>query len=246
MQVVILAGGKGSRISEETIKKPKPLVCVGGIPIIIHVMEIFARNGFDEFLISSGYMSEKIEKFFLNLNKNKNNKFMILNNKKKFNIKVINTGLKTNTAGRLLNLKKFLDKEFFFTYCDGLADINPLTIQKAFNKIRYKKKCLITIANPSSKYGIVKIANKNSNIVRQVLEKPKIRNNWINIGFGVFQKTMLSYIKNSKESLEAVVLPRIVKNRKLFFYKHTGNFNSLDSLKDKIELDVMYRKKWNY
>jgi len=119
MQVVILAGGKGSRISEETIKKPKPLVCVGGIPIIIHVMEIFARNGFDEFLISSGYMSEKIEKFFLNLNKNKNNKFMILNNKKKFNIKVINTGFKTNTAGRLLNLKKFLDKEFFFTYCVG-------------------------------------------------------------------------------------------------------------------------------
>jgi len=248
MQIVILAGGKGSRISEETSKRPKPMVLIGGIPIIIHVMDIFAKYKFKDFLISSGFMSDKLEKFFIKAKKGKikNKKSLILSDIKKYNIKIINTGIRTNTAGRILNLKKYLEKDFLFTYADGLADINILKILKNFLKIKQKNKSLITITNPISKYGIVDIIEKKK-IVKKILEKPKIKNLWINIGFGIFQKKFLKYIKNSQESLEQVVLPRVAKRRELFFYKHKGNFKAMDSLKDKIELEELYLKgKWLY
>jgi glucose-1-phosphate cytidylyltransferase len=198
-------------------------------------MDIFAKYKFKDFVISTGYMGDKIEKFFIKAKKNhyKNKRSLILSDIKKYNINIINTGIATNTAGRILNLKKYLKNEFFFTYADGVADINIL-------------KSLISITNPISKYGIVETIDKRK-IIKKILEKPKIKTLWINIGFGVLQKKMLQYIKKPQESLEKDVFPRIVKKRELFFYKHKGNFKGMDSLKDKIELEELYLKgKWCY
>jgi glucose-1-phosphate cytidylyltransferase len=239
MQIVILAGGKGSRISEETVKRPKPMVTIGDIPIIIHVMDIFAKYNFKDFIISSGFMSNKIENFFTRAKKNKNKRSLILSDIKKYNINVINTGIETNTAGRILNLKKYLKNDFFFTYADGLADINILKLLKTYMQIKKKKKSLITIANPISKYGIVETVDDRK-IIKKISEKSKIKNLWVNIGFGIFQKKFLQYIKKPQESLELDVLPRIAKKTELFFYKHKGNFKAMDSLKDKIELEKLY------
>lgn len=248
MQIVILAGGKGSRISEETVRRPKPMVTIGGVPIIIYVMDIFAKYKFKDFVISTGYMGDKIEKFFIKAKKNyyKNKRSLILSDIKKYNINIVKTGIATNTAGRILNLKKYLKNEFFFTYADGVADVNILKLLKSYRKIKKKNKSLISITNPISKYGIVETIDKKK-IIKRILEKPKIKTLWINIGFGVFQKKMLHYIKKPQESLEIDVFPRIAKKRELFFYKHKGNFKGMDSLKDKIELEELYSKgKWCY
>ena len=189
MQIVILAGGKGSRISEETVRRPKPMVTIGGVPIIIYVMDIFAKYKFKDFVISTGYMGDKIEKFFIKAKKNyyKNKKSLILSDIKKYNINIVKTGIATNTAGRILNLKKYLKNEFFFTYADGVADVNILKLLKSYRKIKKKNKSLITITNPISKYGIVETIDKKKNYKKN-FRKAKNKNSLDKYWFRSFSK----------------------------------------------------------
>ena len=170
MKVVILAGGKGSRISFYTQKIPKPMIRIGNIPMITHIMRIFNFYGFDEFVIASGYKGNLIKNYY--------------KNSKEFpNIKVINTGINTMTGGRVLKLKKYLDKgeNFFLTYGDGVSNIN---LQKLLYFHKKKKKiATITAVRPPVKFGELMIG-KNSK-VKKFVEKPQINKGWINGGFFV-------------------------------------------------------------
>lgn len=250
MQVVILAGGFGSRISEESKDKPKPLIEIGDMPIIIHVMKIYQSFGFTNFLISTGYKSWMLNNYFskykylFNDIEISGDNIKILKNyrKNKLNIKLINTGIDTNTAGRISKLKDHLENEFFFSYSDTLANIDLSKVLNQYMNIKKTDKNLISIVNPTSRWGLINI-EKNQKRVTSFIEKPKLKQNWINIGYGILQKKIISEIKSKKQSLENDILPKLSKNKILYYYKHEGEFYAMDSMRDKIYLDEIYRNK---
>ena len=173
-QVVLLAGGKGTRMREMTETVPKPMVKIGGIPVLQHLMNIFNFYGEFEYIVSSGYKSEIIEEHFKDVD----------------NVKIINTGKETLTGGRVFKLSKFLDDEFIVTYGDGLANVNISNLI-SFHK-NHKNLGTITVANPISRFGLVEFDEEQ--IVSKFIEKPKLENVNINIGFFVFNKKILDYL----------------------------------------------------
>lgn len=249
MQVVILAGGMGSRISEETQDKPKPLVDIGGMPIILHVIKIYQSFGFTNFLISTGYKSWMLNDFFLKLKYIYNDieindehiKILKKKNVGKLNIKLINTGINTNTAGRLSELKEHLENKFFFSYSDTLANIHLGKVLQKYEDIKSLNKNLISIVSPTSRWGLIKI-DKKKNKVTSFLEKPKLKDNWINIGYGILQKEIIDYIDSKQQSLEQDILPKLANKNLLYYYLHDGDFYAMDSLRDKIFLNELYQK----
>ena len=225
MKTVILAGGKGLRIYEETKYKPKPMIKVGGIPLIEHIINIYKSYGFNDFIICGGYKYKIIKKYF---------------NKSKFkNIKVVNTGLNTETGGRLFKIKKYLNKEenFFLTYGDGLSDINLKKLLKFH--IKMNKIATVTAVKKNSSFGILKLSKKNS-LVQNFIEKPKRQ--LINGGFFVFSNKIFKYIKNNK-SIEFYYLPKLSKIRNFVAFSHNGFWQCLDNLKDKKILENHIKKK---
>ena len=225
MKTVILAGGKGLRIFEETKIKPKPMIKIGGIPLILHIMNIYRFYGFNEFIICVGYKYNILKKYF--------------KNKKKYpNVNVVNTGQNTETAGRLYKIKKYLNKEkdFFLTYGDGLANINIkklLTFHKKNNNV-----ATLTAVRKNLNFGILKISSNNK--VGKFVEKPD--NQMINGGFFVFSKNIFKYI-NKKKSLEFDCFPKLVKIKNLAGYKHKGFWQCLDNIKDKKYLEKKWKQK---
>ena len=251
MKVVILAGGLGTRLSEETIIKPKPIVNIGGRPIIWHIMKIFSHYGYNEFIICCGYKGYLIKEYFLNFTKYNSNleidlskdKISLLNKKKeKFKILLIDTGDSTMTGGRLKKIRKYLDKDqdFFMTYGDGVANIDLIKLIKYHKK--HKKKATVTIVQPKGRYGSVKL-DKKSNMVQNFIEKPKGDKNWINGGFFVLNEKVIDYIKNDKDIWERKPLENLAKNNQLAAYKHQGFWKAMDTLNDKKELDQLIKKK---
>ena len=234
MKVVILAGGKGSRISFYTQKIPKPMIRIGNIPMITHIMRIFNFYGFDEFVIASGYKGNLIKNYY--------------KNSKEFpNIKVINTGINTMTGGRVLKLKKYLDKgeNFFLTYGDGVSNIN---LQKLLYFHKKKKKiATVTAVRPPVKFGELMIG-KNSK-VKKFVEKPQINKGWINGGFFVFNYKIFDFLKSSKEVLEREPLENLVKRKQLIAYKHKSYWRCMDNLSEKNQLEKIFKKNktiWNF
>ena len=222
MKTVILAGGKGLRIFEETKLKPKPMIKIGGIPLILHIMNIYKFYGFNDFIICGGYKYNILKNFFKD-------------NKKYSNVKVVNTGNNTETAGRLYKIKKYLndDKDFFLTYGDGLANINIKKLLK-FHK-SFKTIGTVTAIKKNLNFGILKISKKNQ--VNKFVEKP--HNQLINGGFFVFSKKIFGYL-NKNKSLEFDCLPKLALIKNLRAYKHNGFWQCLDNIKDKKYLE----KKW--
>ena len=226
MKVVILAGGYGTRISEYSKTIPKPMIAINKKPIIVHIMEHYAKHGFNDFYIALGYKGSVIKEYF------KNKKF-------KWNINLIDTGLKTMTGGRLKRLKKLLGKEtFLMTYGDGLSDINLTKLLKFHN--RNKKLVTLTAVRPPARFGAIKL---KGNTVTTFKEKAKMDEGWINGGFFVIEPKFLDLIKNDQTFLEKEPLESAGKKGQLCAFKHNGFWQCMDTKRDKDKLEETLKNK---
>lgn len=226
MKVVILAGGYGTRISEYSKTIPKPMIKIGGRPMIFHIMKHYSKYGFKDFIIALGYKGDVLKNYF----------------KKKFynwNIQLINTGKNTMTGGRLKRLQKYLKHEtFMLTYGDGLSDVNLKSLLN-FHK-KNKKIMTLTAVRPPARFGAIKI---NNNYVRYFKEKSKLDEGWINGGFFVIQPKFFRYIKNDKTYLEREPLEKLTKKKQLVAYKHHKFWQCMDTKRDKDYLEKILKKK---
>ena len=239
MKVVILAGGLGTRLAEYTGLIPKPLVKVGSMPIIWHIMKIYSQYGHNEFIIPLGYKGELIKDFFLNLKylesdftiDTSNGKIEVhKKNSDNWKITLVDTGLNTMTGGRLLKLKKYIGNEkFFLTYGDGLANININNLLDFH--LKNKKMVTITAVRPAARFGEIKISN-NGNNVTSFKEKPRVEDGWINGGFFVVNPDFFEYINDEKTILEHEPLQQISMEGELTAYKHKGFWQCMDNKKD--------------
>lgn len=246
--LVILAGGFGTRIMEYSHLIPKPMIEIGDQPIILHIMRYYSSFGVKKFIISAGYKSEIIKKYFSDINNfindieiNTKNKTIDYLNKSKIDwtVKVIDTGLDTQTGGRIKNVEKYLEGEnFFMTYGDGLSDVS---IDKLYNFHKKNKKlATVTTVSPKSRFGILNF--KKGNLV-EFKEKPKEIKNFINAGFFVLNKRILNHILNSKTNFEQDVLTKLSKKNQLVGYKHNGFWQCMDTQRDKKLLDQLWISK---
>ena len=250
MQAVILAGGKGTRISEETLLKPKPLIEINYKPIIFHIMELYSSYGVNDFLICTGYKGEQIKEYFINyLNYTSDievnlslNSINFLNKKKSnWTIKIIDTGQETNTGGRIKKVEKYLDENFFLTYGDGISSVN---IGKSLDfHLKHGKIGTMTVVKQPGRFGSVKISNNDN--IEQFLEKPFGNEGWINGGFFVFNKKIIDYLDEScvleKKPLETIAIMGELKS-----FRHDGFWYAVDSLRDKITLENYYKKNGKF
>tara|TARA_B100001093_G_scaffold519066_1_gene606272 strand:- start:2919 stop:3641 length:723 start_codon:yes stop_codon:yes gene_type:complete len=231
MKLVIFAGGFGSRLSEETRLKPKPLVEIGDKPIIWHIMKIYSHHNVKEFIICGGYKYQSFVKYF-NFIKNQTDKMG-------WKIKVVNTGLKTMTGGRLKRIGHLIKKneDFCLTYGDGLSNVN---IKKliSFHK-KHKKLGTVLAVNPPARFGSLLIKNRK---VQKFDEKPLESESWINGGFFVLNQQVFKYIKNDQSIWEREPLQNIAKNKQLFAYKHKGYWAAMDTLREKNILYDLWKR----
>lgn len=216
MKVVILAGGKGTRLSEYTTKIPKPMVKIKKKPIILHIMNHYSKYGFKDFIIAAGFKSNLLKKFF----------------KKKYsnwNVKVVDTGLNTLTGGRIRRLKNILSGEsFFLTYGDGISDVNIKKLLK-FHK-NNKATATLTAVRPPARFGAIKIKKNKVTVFR---EKSTLDVGWINGGFFIFNNEIFKYLKSDQSILEEYPLTELGKKKKLNAYKHYGYWYCMDTIRDK-------------
>ena len=248
MKVVLLAGGFGSRLAEETVIRPKPLVEIGGIPIIEHIMNWYMSYGYNDFIVCLGYKGSDIIAYFKDYYiKNsscvisENGKIETFNNNyKPWKITLVQTGVKTQTAGRLKKIKPFLkeDESFMMTYGDGLSNvnINKLILHHKKNK----KLATVTAVRPLARFGAMDIQN---NLVQNFTEKPKSESGWINGGYFVLSKKALNFIKSDNEPWEAGPLPKIAKKGELTAFKHDGFWQPMDTLREKQMLSKLWETK---
>ena len=249
MKAVILAGGLGTRLAEETHSRPKPMVEVGGMPILVHIMKIFSFYGVNDFIICLGYKGYFIKEYFNNFHlRNSDVTFNIKNNSKKviqnihqnWNITCVDTGDKTLTGGRIKRVREYLDQDepFFLTYGDGVADINLKSLLDFHHA--HGKLATVTAVNPPSRFGILKIDEQNA--VKQFNEKPNNENSWINGGYFVLHPSVIDYIDGDMTSWEVEPLQKITKKNELAAYKHSGFWQPMDTLSEKKMLNNLYSK----
>lgn len=249
MKAIILAGGQGTRISEETDKKPKPMVEIGGKPIIWHIMKIYSSHGINEFIICCGYKGYMIKEYFANYVSHQNditlkmqdNKMEIQhNNVEPWTVSLVDTGENTMTGGRLKRVNKYIkdEKDFCFTYGDGLADID---ISALINFHRsHGKKATLTAARPPARYGALKFGEKD--IVESFREKPVGDGSWVNGGFFVLNPNVIELIKDDHTSWEHQPLSTLSKNSELYAFKHDGFWQPMDTLREKNMLNELWIK----
>ena len=227
MKVVILAGGYGTRLSEYTKKIPKPMVEVLKVPILERIIKYYSKFNFKNFIIAAGYKEKIIKKNF----KNK---------LKKLDIRVINTGINTMTGGRIKRLAKLLNKEtFLLTYGDGLSDVN---LKKLIKFHRYNKKLVtLTAVRPPARFGYLKLIGGQ---VKYFKEKSSTDEGWINGGFFVMEPAFLKYIKDDQTYLEREPLEKnLAKKKGLAAYRHSGFWQCMDTVRDKINLEKILKQK---
>tara|TARA_B100000767_G_C19714913_1_gene514500 strand:+ start:231 stop:998 length:768 start_codon:yes stop_codon:yes gene_type:complete len=248
MKIVILAGGFGTRISESKNSIPKPMVEIGGKPILWHIMKIYSYYGFSDFILALGYKSEVIKNYFLNFSqinsdfevdlKTQQIKYL-KNNKEKWTIKLVDTGLETQTGGRLKKISHLIKNErFMLTYGDGLADININKLLK-FHK-QHGKIGTITTVHPNARFGEL---NLKGNIVTQFEEKPQTNQSWINGGFFIFEPEFLKLIKSSSTILEREPLEKLSKQKQLMAFKHKDFWQCMDTKRDRDLLERLWNEK---
>jgi len=250
MKVVILAGGLGSRLEEETIITPKPMVMIGQSPILIHIMNIFSYFGFNDFIICLGYKGYIIKEYFANyflhnsnitfdFSKGKNKVIIHSKKVKPWKVTLVDTGLSTQTGGRLKMVQKYITgKNFFFTYGDGVADIDIKRLLKFH--LYHKKLATVTAINPPSRFGALELNSKAK--VRSFSEKPVGSKDWINGGFFVLNKKVFKYIENEMTSWEGEPLQKITSENNLVAYQHKGFWKCMDTLRDKRELERLWNE----
>ena len=224
MKAVILAGGYGTRLSEETHLKPKPMVEIGGKPILWHIMKIYSHHGINEFVICCGYKAELIQEYIQKLDE-------------PWTITPVDTGINTMTGGRLKLVKKYVENETFcFTYGDTL---NNVKIDELVN-FHFDKKVLATVTacKPPEKYGLLKIENEK---VVDFQEKPHIEGEWVNGGFFVLNPQVFDYIKSDSTVWEKEPMEKLTKDGQLSAYKHRGFYQPMDTISDKNHLEKLWQ-----
>ena len=229
MKLVILAGGLGTRLAEETDFVPKPMVFIGGKPILWHIIKYYSAFNFSEFIICGGYKIEIIKNFFKK-SKSKTNEL-----EKTWKVKVINTGKNSNTGERLKKIKKYVDEVFCLTYGDGLSNVNINTLVN-FHK-KNKAITTLTAVKPESRFGKIVF---NGNKVSKFLEKDVLTENWINGGFFVCQKEVFKYLNKKNTIFESDTLSLLAKKNKLAAYKHKDFWYCMDTLRDKRHLNNIW------
>ncbi|RYE55013.1 MAG: glucose-1-phosphate cytidylyltransferase [Sphingobacteriales bacterium] len=248
MKVVILCGGLGTRISEETHIKPKPMVEIGGQPILWHIMNYYASFGFKEFVLALGYKSEVIKEYFLNYYALRSDFTVDLGSgdidyierpKVDWKISLVDTGLNTLTGGRILRLKEHLKHDtFMLTYGDGVADVDLSELLK-FHR-QHGKYSTVTAVRPAARFGEMILKD---NTVETFQEKPQAGEGWINGGFFVMEPSVFDYFKEGDETiLERGPLEGLTKDRELMAFEHSGFWQCMDTLRDKNYLEDLYSK----
>jgi len=225
MQVVILAGGFGTRLSEETDLIPKPMVRIGNIPILQHIMNFYSGFGHKEFIIALGYKSEVVIDYFNSIKLNQ------------FDVKLVDTGLDTSTGGRIKKLENLLDDEFMLTYGDGLSNVNiPLLIE---HHQRFSKIATVTAVRPPARFGTIEISN---GLVTKFAEKDPQEAGWINGGFFCLNKKVCSFISDPEIAFESGPLSHLARVNELTAFEHEGWWQPMDTLRDKRSLETLWQK----
>ena len=256
MKVVILAGGLGTRLSEETSSIPKPMVRIGGLPILIHIMRHYYFHGFKEFVILLGYKGEVIKEYFLNypfnagdftLKQKSNEKTLSDFSPEDWTISFVDTGQDTMTGGRIKRAEKIIgDEDFMLTYGDGVSDIDLNELEN-FHKAHNKIATMTCIQPEEKRFGIIE---SKDDFVTSFQEKPSETDSWINGGFFIFKKELFSLLKNDETFLEREPFQALVGKKQLMTYKHDGFWKCMDTLRDKLELQSNWDsgnpawKKW--
>ncbi len=244
MKVVILAGGLGTRISEESHLKPKPMIEIGGKPILWHIMKLYSHYGFNDFIICAGYKQEIIKDFFASyFIRNSDVTFDLANTQEltihnnvsePWKVTVVDTGLNTMTGGRIKRIKNYIgNKPFLLTYGDGVSDLN---INKLVDFHKNNKK-MVTISSvqPEGRFGIIEMNEKG--LVKAFREKAKEDSGWINVGFMVCEPEMIDFISGDQTILEKEPLNEIISQNQLVCYRHEGFWQCMDTMRDKEKLE---------
>ena len=241
MKAVILAGGRGTRLTEETILKPKPLVEANGKPLIWHIMQNYSRHGITDFIILSGYKGQQIREYFANFWLHQADLTFDLSTPNQeihkvrglpWKVTVLDTGTDTNTGGRIARLKDIVDEDFLLTYGDGISDIDISSLVKKHKE--HDNYVTLTAVHPPARFGVVDL--KGDRVVG-FEEKPKGDGAWVNGGFFVVTPKIFDYLSSESASLEIDVLPKIAKDQKLGAYKHTGFWQPVDTIRDLYRLE---------
>ena len=250
MKVVILAGGLGTRISEESHLKPKPMIEVGDAPILWHIMKYYSSFGFDEFIICCGYKGYVIKEYFadyylhrsdITFDFSNNNQMIVHNNvAEPWKVTLVDTGYATMTGGRLKRVQKYVgDETFMMTYGDGVSDVDLHELLE-FHKA-HGKAATITAIQPGGRFGVLDIDENQG--VRQFSEKAKEDGGWINAGFMVLEPSVFDYIEGDETFFEREPLENLAHDGKLTAYKHYGFWKCMDTLRDKEALDFLWNTK---
>jgi glucose-1-phosphate cytidylyltransferase len=255
MKVVILAGGLGSRISEESVLKPKPLIEVGGKPLLWHIMKLYSRHGLNDFIICCGYKGYLIKEYFVNYSLHTTDITVnVRTNKTKihkkytepWNITLVDTGDYSLTGDRIKKIEEYIDGDFCLTYGDGLTSVNIKKVIQ-FHKIN-KKLATVLAIKPSGRFGSMELKN---DMVNKFVEKPQGDGGWVNGGFFVLNKKIFKYIKKPNCIWEREPLEMLSKNRELNAFKFDGFWYAMDTLRDKNYLEELWTsgkapwKTWN-
>lgn len=247
MKVVILAGGMGSRISEESHLRPKPMIEIGENPILWHIMKIYSYYGFNDFIICCGYKGQMIKEYFMDyymiesdvVIDLQNNTYTICENvTEPWTITLANTGLYTNTSGRVRKVRKYIgDEPFMLTYGDGVSNVNIPAL------LEFHKKsgtiATVTAAKPAGRWGSIQI-NDQSGLVNVFSEKKKEDEAWVNAGFAVFEPEIFDYLNDDTQQLEMEPFVELTKDHQMSAYKHNGFWYPMDTMRDKSELERLW------
>ena len=226
MKAVILAGGYGTRISEESHLRPKPMIEIGGKPILWHILKIYSSYNINEFVICCGYKGEKIKEYFSNIDSTS------------WNIELIDTGLNTMTGGRLKRIQNNIDGTFCMTYGDGLSNVN---INNLITFHREKKSvATLTAVHPPERYGLLTLSGDH---VAEFHEKPSDENSWKNGGFFVFEPEIFDYLQDDSTILERTPLETLARENKLTAFKHSGFWHPMDTLRERKQLENLWESQ---
>lgn len=250
MKVVILAGGLGTRISEESHLKPKPMIEIGGRPILWHIMKIYSHFGFNDFVICLGYKGYVIKEYFANYFLHESDitfdfhqgltQEVHSHSAEPWRVTLVNTGLETMTGGRIKRISKYIaDAPFMLTYGDGVANVN-LKELSAFHQ-QHDKMVTLTAVQPSGKFGALEISN--ASLIEHFQEKPKGDGAWVNGGFMVINPEITDYIRDDESILERDVLEKVADDQQLMAYKHYGFWQPMDTLRDKNYLEELWKQE---
>ncbi|TVX97068.1 glucose-1-phosphate cytidylyltransferase [Cohnella terricola] len=255
MKVVLLAGGYGTRISEESHLKPKPMIEIGERPILWHIMKHYSTHGYNDFVICLGYKGYYIKEYFAHYFLHESdvtfdfrNGDQIITHKhsaEPWRVTLVNTGLDTMTGGRVKRILPYIDNEpFMLTYGDGVSDINITELVKFHNN--HGRLATVSAVQPGGRFGALEITGKNE--VQGFQEKPKGDGSWINAGFFVVNPEIFKYIDNDQSVFEKEPLERLAKDGELMAYKHEGFWQPMDTLRDKNHLEELWKTgkaPWN-